>query len=110
MSGKYVDRGTSISLVVSLGKKTVYYSYQASIDVPGDGREYVSADISISNEDGQVLQRWKNVKVSSMPQLLTLPNIENSSTGTLTVIWTYLDDDGNKQTIEDSQKVNFTEQ
>ncbi len=110
VSGKYVDRGTSISLVVSLGKKTVYYSYQASIDVPGDGREYVSADISISNEDGQVLQRWKNVKVSSMPQLLTLPNIENSSTGTLTVIWTYLDDDGNKQTIEDSQKVNFTEQ
>ncbi len=110
VGGKYVDRGTSISLVISLGKKMVYYSYQASVDVPNDGREYVSADISISNENGEVLQRWNNVKVSAMPYFLTLPDIENSSTGTLTVVWTYLDDDGKKQTLENSQKVNFTEQ
>lgn len=109
VNGKNVERGTSISIVVSLGPKTVYYSYTTTIDVPQDGKEYLTADISILNDKDEVLQTWKKVKASEMPMQLTKSDIVNSSTGTLKIVWTYRDEEGERQTIEDSQKINFTQ-
>ena len=107
---KFVDKGTGISLTISLGKQTVYYSYSTTIEVPQDGKEYVSADISILDADGKQLQRWKKVKASTMPQLLKIDNIADSSTGVLKIVWTYKDENGDPQTVEDSQNINFTAQ
>lgn len=109
VGGKTVDKGTSISIVVSLGPKTVYYSYTTTVNVPADEKIYLFADITLLNDKGEELQTWKRVKASEMPKQLTQTDIVNSSTGTLKIVWTYRDEDGERQTIEDSQKVNFTE-
>ena len=109
VNGKTVERGTSISLVISLGPKTVYYSYTTTIDIPQDGKDYVYADISILNDKDEVLQTWKKQRASKMPMQLTKSDIVNSTTGTLKIVWTYKDENGEEQTVEDSQKINFTE-
>lgn len=109
VNGKNVEKGTSISLVISLGPKTVYYSYTTTIDVPQDGREYLTADISILNDKDEVLQTWKKQKASEMPMQLTKSDIVNSSTGTLKIVWTYQDENGEKQTVEETRKINFTQ-
>ena len=109
VNGKMVEKGTSISLVISLGPKTVYYSYTTTIDVPQDGKDYLTADISILNDKDEVLQTWKKQKASEMPMQLTKSDIVNSSTGTLKIVWTYQDENGEKQTVEETRKINFTE-
>lgn len=109
VGGKNVERGTSISIVVSLGPKTVYYSYTTTVNVPADEKDYLFADITLLNDKGEELQTWKRVMVSEMPKQLTQTDIVNSSTGTLKIVWTYRDEDGERKTVEDSQKVNFTE-
>ncbi len=109
VGGKNVERNTSISIVVSLGPKTVYYSYTTTVNVPADEKDYLFADITLLNDKGEELQTWKRVMVSEMPKQLTQTDIVNSSTGTLKIVWTYRDEDGERQTMEDSQKVNFTE-
>lgn len=109
VNGKNVEKGTSISLVISLGPKTVYYSYTTTIDVPQDGKDYLTADISILNDKDEVLQTWKKQKASEMPMQLTKSDIVNSSTGTLKIVWTYQDENGEKQTVEETRKINFTQ-
>lgn len=109
LDGKEVEKGTSIELIVSLGKKTIYYTYSTTINLPEDEKEYVSADITLLDDNGDELQSWKRVRISQLPLQIEKSDIANSSAGTLEIIWTYYDEFGDPQTYEDSQKVNFTQ-
>ncbi len=110
VGGKYVDKGTSVSLVISLGKKIVYYSYSETISVPSDGKDYTKATIVLTDADGNELQSFKDQDVSEAPWNLSVTNIANSSSGTRTITWTYTDENGDTKTKKDSKSVNFTQQ
>ena len=111
VGGKYVDKGTSISLVISQGKKTVYYTYSETITVPkSDGKTYTKLDLVLKDADGNTLDtQGKAVDNNSGSFTYTSPDIANSTTGTLIKKWTYTDASGKSQTEENSSAVKFTQ-
>jgi serine/threonine-protein kinase len=85
-SGKYVDKGTTVTITVSSGKKTVYYRYNRSLTKEGQYR--------LEDANGSVLGSW-NVG-PGQTQSISVSNITTSS-GTL-------------YTPTGSEAVNFTQQ
>ena len=85
-SGKYVDKGTTVTITVSSGKKTVYYRYSRSLTNEGQYR--------LEDANGSVLGSW-NVG-AGQTQSISVSNITTSS-GTL-------------YTPSGSEAVKFTEQ
>lgn len=104
-AGKYVDAGTNISLVISLGTKKNYYSCKATITAP-DSEEVTSADIILQGSNGAQIQEWMRVKISKFPYTISVSDIEDCSSGTIRIIW-YLADGSSK---EQTENVMFTEQ
>lgn len=104
-SGKYVDAGTNISLVISLGKKTDYYYCKATI-TPPENDEVTSADIVLTDSNGNQLQVWAGIKISKFPYTISVYDIEGSSTGTITITWYLADGTSNEQT----ENITFTRQ
>ena len=109
VGGKFVDKGTTVTITVSLGKKTVYYSYKSSnLTAPTDGNTYTGGTVTLYDTSGKSL--WSTAFTGTNPGAITVENIENSSTGTLEIIWNYTDADGAAQTNKVSQAVTFTAQ
>ncbi|MBO5303074.1 MAG: Stk1 family PASTA domain-containing Ser/Thr kinase [Lachnospiraceae bacterium] len=104
-AGKYVDAGSNISLVISMGKKTTYYYCKATITAP-DNAEVTVADITLKDANGNVLQEWTGVKIAKFPYTISAYDIEEVSTGTLNIVW-YLADGTSK---EQTENVTFTKQ
>ena len=100
VEGKLVERGTSVTLVISLGKKitTVYYSLNNYTikklnDIPRDAVS-MEAIITLYKYGGEeVINTWT---ATSFPYTITQGNIENCSEGYFRIQWTwsYLDEDG----------------
>ena len=103
--GKYVDRGTNISLVISLGPSKTYYFCKATISEPTNG-EAVSADIALYDANGALLQQWNGIKISKFPYTIAKYDIEGCDNGTIQVIW-YRPDGS---TSEQTDNVMFTKQ
>lgn len=111
VGGKVVDRGTSISITVSLGKKSVYYTCSKTIEIPDDGNEYTKVDIVLTDENGNTLNSQSSAVDNSTPSFsYRVTDIPDISSGTLKVTWSYVDEDGETQTTESSEKVTFTQQ
>lgn len=56
VNGKFVDRGTTVTLTISLGKKTTYYSYKSdTLAVPQDGKNYIGGTVTLKGSDGSTL-------------------------------------------------------
>ncbi len=70
--GKYVDKGTTVTIVVSSGKKTTYYRYNRTLSKEGNYR--------LTDANGNTLGSW-NVG-SGQSQTISVSNI-STSTGTL---------------------------
>lgn len=106
-----VNKGTSISLVISKGKKTVYYTYSETITVPkSDGKTYTKLNLVLKDADGNTLDtQEKAIDNNSGSFKYTSPDIANSTTGTLIKKWTYTDASGKSQTDENSSAVKFTQ-
>ncbi len=105
--GKTVEKGTQITLVISLGKKitTTYYSLNNySIELPNfipDNASRVEARITLYKSEGEdVISSWK---ATSFPYTVNVSNIENCSQGYFVIDWkwTYLDEDDAEITEED---------
>jgi serine/threonine-protein kinase len=111
VGGKYVDKGTSVSLVISQGKKTVYYTYSKQIDVPkADGKTYTKLNLVLKDSNGNTLDsQEKAIDGGSGSFKYTSPDIANSTSGTLSLTWTYTDENGKSQTEENSNQVTFTQ-
>ncbi len=102
---KYVDKGTNITLVISAGSGKTYYTCQLSIAAP-ESNSVVSADIVLFASDGTKLQEWDDIKISKFPYKISVPNIENSDSGTIKITWRLAD--GSSQ--EQSDNVMFKKQ
>ncbi len=105
-AGKYVDAGSNISLVISLGKKTTYYYCKATITAP-DNAEVTAADITLRDANGNVLQEWTGVKTAKFPYTISVYDIEEVSTGSIKIVWYLADGTSKEQIVGDVQ---FTKQ
>ncbi len=103
--GKYVDRGTGITLVISSGSNKDYYFCKAEISLPTNA-EVVSADIVLTASDGTQLQTWSGVKSSKFPYKISRGDIENCDSGTIRITWHLADGSTSTQT----DNVMFTKQ
>ncbi len=104
-SGKYVDKGTNISLVISLGSKKNYYYCKATVTAP-ENDDVVSADIVLKGSDGKEIQSWSGIKISKFPYVISVSDIEECDSGTVKIVW-YLADGSSK---EQTENVIFTKQ
>ena len=108
VNGKFVDRGTTVTLTISLGKKTTYYSYKSdTLAVPQDGKNYIGGTVTLKGSDGSTL--WTTTFEGTNPGSVNVDNIKNMSSGTLEVAWTYLNEDGTTGTNVMPTTVYFTE-
>lgn len=100
-----VDEGTNISLVISLGSKVTKYYCNAKITAP-DSSEVRTADITLRDASGQVLQIWSGIDISKFPYTISVYDIEGSDTGTLDITWHLSDGTARDQ----HENVTFTKQ
>lgn len=102
---KYVDAGTNISLVISLGSKVNYYYCKATITAPGN-ENVVAADIVLNDSNGTELRRWESLRIAKFPYTISVSDIKECDSGTIKITW-YLDDGSFK---EQTENVMFTKQ
>ncbi len=115
--GKTVEKGTQVTLVISLGKKitTQYYSLNYNIDLPRSiptNALRVEAKITLYKSEGDdVIGSWT---AHSFPYTVSASNIENCSQGYFIIDWewTYLDEDDAEITETDQtvlEGIGFTQ-
>lgn len=98
VAGKAVEQGSTITLVISLGKKNSYYSlknYSISRhpDIPADATS-IKAEITLYKSEGEdVINTWT---ATSFPFSISQGGIENCPQGYIIIKWEwhYLDEDG----------------
>lgn len=98
VEGKSVEKGATVTLVISLGRKSTFYSLNnCSInklpEIPADATS-IQAVITLYRSEGEdVINTWT---ATSFPFSITQGNIENSSHGYIIIDWEwhYLDDEG----------------
>lgn len=111
-SGKTVAEGTNVTITVSLGPQTVYYSCSYTLNVP---EGVTKADIVLKDSNGNVLTSWKPATVTPGGTFtVSKSEIAGSSSGTITVTWygTEIGEDGNATefTKDETFSVTFTRQ
>ncbi len=103
-AGASVNAHSKVSFVVSLGKKEIVYKMKDQTIHEPDNSEYViSANITLLDANGEEIDRWDGIPISSFPyDISTNANI-TTSTGTISIEWVL--DDGETQT--QAVSVNF---
>lgn len=105
----FVDKGTTITITVSMGKETTVYNFTSKeLTSPGDGNTYTGGKVVLTAADGTEL--WSKEFQGTAPGKATVTGIKNHSSGTLTVIWNYTNEDGTSGTTSVSESVTFTVQ
>ena len=106
---KRVEVGTTVTLVISLGQKSTYYSLNdytiEQIDSIPEYATKIQAKITLYKaEDDSVINTWK---ATSFPYSINQGGIENSSSGYFKIewTWTYLDDDGAEMSESDKSEI-----
>ena len=93
-----MEKGATVTLVISLGRKSTFYSLNNySInklpEIPADATS-IQAVITLYRSEGEdVINTWT---ATSFPFAISQGNIENSSHGYIIIDWEwhYLDDEG----------------
>lgn len=111
-ANKTVEFGQEITIAVSMGSTTSYYSCSYQLAVP-DG--VTSADITLFDGSGNVLSNWNRAAVQGgNTYTISKAGIAGSSAGTIKVTWysATTDADGNTQETSSSETyaVTFTKQ
>ncbi len=105
-SGEYKAKGTSIFLVISLGKQKTYYSYSVTVtptisgDIPSDIdiKDVVIKKAGGSSEKLQV--NWSYQKRGNS-FVIKVSDIEGVDRGTITIIWKGTSSSGSTEEITD---------
>lgn len=105
-AGEYKAKGTSIFLVISLGKQKTYYSYSVTVtptisgDIPSDIdiKDVVIKKAGGSSEKLQV--NWSYQKRGSS-FVIKVSDIEGVDRGTITIIWKGTSSSGSTEEITD---------
>lgn len=98
VEGKPVEKGATITLVISMGKKSTFYSLDNySInkleDIPEEATS-VKAEITLYKSEGEdIVNTWT---ATSFPFVINQGGIENCSQGYIIIDWEwrYIDEDG----------------
>lgn len=107
-AGEYKAKGTAISLVVSLGKRKTYYSYELSNVTPTISGD-IPADIDVKDvvirKGGEKIQAtWKSEKKTRNGKsywVIKVSDIEGVDRGTITIIWKGTSSSGSTEEITD---------
>lgn len=103
-AGSSVNAHSKVDYVVSLGKEEILYRMKDfSINEPANSESVISANISLLDANGTVVDEWSGVPISSFPYVITTKETITTSTGTIQIEWVL--DDGDTQTQE--QPVTF---
>lgn len=106
--GKYVDKGSAITIVVSSGPKAVSYYIKSPVKAPTNVTpEY--ADIELYGADSdKLIEKWGHV--TDFPYTIEKHGISEPS-GIVVVTWYYYDEDGELQSdTQDEQPINFNKE
>lgn len=109
VEGKSVEKGATVTLVISLGKKSTFYSLNNySINklpsIPKDATS-VKAKIVLHKSEGEdVINTWTT---TSFPFTIDQGGIENCSQGYIIIEWewTYLDEEGVEIVMTDVSEI-----
>lgn len=105
--GTSVNAHSGVDYTVSLGKKEVIYRMKdLRIDEPENSELVISANITLLDANGTIIDRWDGIPISSFPYDISTNESITTSTGTISIEWIL--DDGETQTQEDS--VTFEQQ
>jgi serine/threonine-protein kinase len=103
--GKYVDKGSTINLVVSLGPESVSYYLETTVKAPENVTiEYADIELYLAESD-ELVSSWSHV--TSFPYSLSAHGITESSEGTVVITWYYTDANGNEQSQTQESSVSF---
>lgn len=98
VEGKSVEKGATVTLVISLGKKSTFYSLDNySInkleDIPKVATSITAKIALYKSESEELVNTWT---ATSFPFVLTQGGIENCSEGYIIIEWewSYLDEEG----------------
>lgn len=104
-AGEYVNRGNTVTIVVSKGAETQKYSYQGTVEAP-DNMRVEKAEIALYQSGKS--EPIKEYTVTTFPYPFFVNGIEGAGDGKLVITWYYTDDSGETQTTVDEQTVKFT--
>lgn len=105
--GDSVYTGTSVDYVISLGKKEVLYELRdTTIRVQENEDSVIAANIQLIDANGQVVDTWNNVSISSFPYTISHGADITTSSGTISIEW-ILD---NGSTKSETKNVQFSQQ
>lgn len=108
VEGKTVEKGTMVTLTISMGRKSLYYSVNNySIDKPSyipDDSTSIEAKITLYKSTGEQIGTWT---ATTFPYSLSQGGIENCAQGYITIDWTwiYTDEEGVEITETDTTKI-----
>ena len=103
-AGSSVNAHSKVDYVVSLGKEEILYRMKDfSVNEPANSDSVISANISLLDANGTVVDEWSGIPISSFPYVISTKETITTSTGTIQIEWVL--DDGDTQTQE--QPVTF---
>ncbi len=108
VEGKNVEKGTMVTLTISMGKKSLYYSVNNySIDKPSyipDDSTSIEGKITLYKSTGEQIGTWT---ATTFPYSLSQGGIENCAQGYIIIdwTWTYTDEEGVDITETDTTKI-----
>ncbi len=107
-SGSYVDMGTSVDLVISLGAEEVTYYASLKITAPTNVTTNYADIYLYKAESDELIQSWTNQ--TSFPFTATVTGITGTDQGTIVIEWHYTGADGVEQTYTQEDTVTFHEE
>ena len=106
-AGQYVDKGASITIVVSSGPEQISYYIRSQVKAPTDVT-VTSADIELYKSGGSdLINSWNGV--TSFPYTVEEHNIDVPK-GTIVITWHYTDADGNAATSTQEKEISFNKE
>lgn len=106
-AGKYVDKDTAITIVVSSGPEKISYYIRSQVKAPTDVT-VTSADIELYKSGGSdLINSWNGV--TSFPYTVEEHNIDVPK-GTIVITWHYTDADGNAATSTQEKEISFNKE
>lgn len=107
-SGKYVDKGTKVDLVISKGPKTVSYFFKSWVKAPTNVTVSY-ADITLYKGDmEEEIKSWTNI--TEFPYLTEVYGITGADTGKIVIDWFFTDENGEEGSYRQTENVEFREE
>ena len=108
-SGKYVDKGTRVDLVISKGPQEKTYYVKSNVNAPTGDITNISADMTLydANTDKEI-ESWTNI--TSFPFTVEKHGITGTDKGRLEITWYFTDANGDDASSNQTADITFREE